>query len=77
MMMMTINKEMNNSQVTKAREGKNKNNTIHKDNKGATINRTGDRKIEATEWGTKKETEDKNYRETPKEIKKKLTWGLK
>ena len=68
---------MINSKVTKAREEKNNNNTIHKDNKGATINRTGDRKIEATEWGIKKETEDKNFRGTPKEIKWKLKRRLK
>ena len=76
-MMMTIHKEMNNSQVTKAREGKSKNNTIHTDNKEVTINQTGDRKIIAIGRESKKEIEDKNIRGTPKERKKKITGRLR
>ena len=74
---MTIKTEMNNKQVTKISEGKNMNKTIHKDNKETITSQVEIRKIETTERGTKKEIEDKNSRETQKEIKMKLAQKLK
>ena len=53
------------------------NKTIHKDNKETITSQVEIRKIETTERGTKKEIEDKNSRETQKEIKMKLAQKLK